>query len=90
MRYLPAAAAAIAIAIAIAVVLALLMLLLLLLLSFALALALLQLWPGAACYSRDQGHPEGGAHGRAPGPAVGRMPTAGPACVGIALVALDS
>jgi hypothetical protein len=51
---------------------------------------LLLLLLGAASNSRDQGHPEGGAHGRAPGATLGRMPNVGPACAGIALVALDS
>ncbi|MFD0323653.1 hypothetical protein [Lysobacter gummosus] len=38
--------------------------------GFGLGFLLLPLLlPGAASNSRDQGHPEGGAHGRAPGPA---------------------
>ncbi|MBT2784676.1 hypothetical protein, partial [Lysobacter sp. ISL-52] len=39
---------------------------------------------------RDQGHPKGGAHGRAPGATLGRMPNVAPACASIALVAFDS
>ncbi|MFD1297492.1 hypothetical protein ACFQ4Q_12710 [Lysobacter gummosus] len=60
--------------------------------ALLLLLLLLLLLPllGAACYSRDQGHPEGGAHGRAPGPTLGRMPNVGPARAGTALVAFDS
>ncbi|UNP31139.1 hypothetical protein [Lysobacter gummosus] len=46
---------------------------------------------GASLVTREtEGHPKGGAHGRAPGPTLGRMPNVGPACVGIALVAFDS
>jgi hypothetical protein len=56
--------------------------------GFALPLPLLLL--GAACNSRDQGHPKGGAHGRAPGATLGRMPNVAPACAGTALVALDA
>ncbi|MGO4263265.1 hypothetical protein [Lysobacter sp. TAB13] len=69
-----------------------LQLLLLLLPKFCFGFARLLLLPllGAASNSRDQGHPKGGAHGRAPGATLGRMPNVAPARASIALVAFDS
>jgi hypothetical protein len=46
--------------------------------------------PAQLVTCETDGHPNGGAHGRAPGATLGRMPNVAPACVGIALVAFDS
>jgi hypothetical protein len=46
--------------------------------------------PAQLVTRETEGHPKGGAHGRAPGATLGRMPNVAPACAGIALVAFDS
>ncbi|MFD1299323.1 hypothetical protein ACFQ4Q_22080, partial [Lysobacter gummosus] len=56
---------------------------LLLLLSFSCC-------PAQLVTRETDGHPKGGAHGRAPGATLGRMPNVVPACAGTALVAFDS
>ncbi|MGO4263700.1 hypothetical protein, partial [Lysobacter sp. TAB13] len=61
-----------------------------LLLLLPLSLLSFSCCPAQLVTRETDGHPKGGAHGRAPGPTLGRMPNVGPACAGTALVAFDS